>query len=334
MIKKKHPDLWEAANHYPPKDETSELFQTYTNPIPEKLHRSTWITDHTIKFLEQRNKNKPFLLHCSFWDPHHPFAPPIPYNTIYNPIDMPEPIPSKENEFKNLPEHFLKFYTKEHNTKSGIRRYKSFKRYTMEDWKKIIAHYYGMISLIDKNIGRVLDYLRKENLLESTAIFFTSDHGELLGDHGLLTKGNYHYEGLLRVPFIFSYPYLYKGGRIFDNLILSYDLMPTILELAGVDKPKITAKSIIPLIKNRESPRKTVLIEGTNNIRTIIYKKKYKLTMYKESDEGELFDLKNDPNETKNLWKTEKKFKLMLLLELNKLQMGAIKPSEDCIGIW
>jgi len=158
MIKSKYPKLYKNACHRHP-FEPNGIFQTYApNPITEDIHRTTWIAENAIKFIEQRNKKKPFLLHCSFWDPHHPFDPPAPFHKMYNPDDMKLPIPMVKNK-KSLANCLLKWHKKDHG-KDG----KAFKEYTIDDWKQMKAYYYGMISLIDKNVGKVMDYL-KENAL-------------------------------------------------------------------------------------------------------------------------------------------------------------------------
>jgi arylsulfatase A-like enzyme len=331
MIKEKREDLWEAANHYPPEGHDPENpVDTWSNPIPLELHRSTWTADKTIELLEGREKGKPFLMHCSFFNPHHPFAPPAPYDEMYDPEDMPAPIPYEEGQFSALPDHFRKMY----ETKRGERG-KSFKRHSEADWKKLKSHYYGMISLIDYSIGRVLDYLEDNGLMENTAIFFVSDHGELLGDHGLGLKGRCHYQGLIKVPFIFSYPKKFEAGRVVSSKVMTYDLMPTILDLAGVEKPKVTARSLIPLLNGDAKPRDAVLVEafGDFNVRTMVYGP-HKITAYSHTDEGEMFNLDDDPLEMNNLWESDTNLKLRLLQKLNQLQMDTVINQREEVGKW
>ncbi|MGH0053825.1 MAG: sulfatase-like hydrolase/transferase, partial [Sphaerochaetaceae bacterium] len=111
MIQEKRPDLWKAANHRPGYD-TSMAFEAYPTPIPLDLHRSTCITDNALKMLEERDKEKPFFMHLSYWDPHHPFDPPHPYDTLYENKPIQLPIPYSEESFKKLPIHFQQWYTK------------------------------------------------------------------------------------------------------------------------------------------------------------------------------------------------------------------------------
>ncbi|MFC1504429.1 sulfatase [Spirochaetota bacterium] len=327
MLKEKRPDLWHMANHFPPEDlEEGAPMDTWKNTIPLELHRSTYITDNAIRLMHERDNEKPFLLHVSFYNPHHPFAPPEPYDSMYDPKDMPLPVPLKEGEIDRLPKHFKRCYTVDRDHS------KPFKDHTEDDWRKMIAYYYGMITLIDDSIGRLLSYLKENGLTENTAIFFIADHGELLGDHSLCLKGKFHYEGLIKVPFIFSYPKITGKGKKESGFIQSYDLMPTILDLAGVPKPKITARSLIPLLEKKEKARDAVLVES-EQARTIVTDR-YKMTVYSNTDEGELFDLKSDPEEHNNLWETGKEIKAVLMERLARLQMEAIKPRENTIGKW
>jgi len=329
FIQEHHPELWESANHHVVQEHPDAPLQTNASPISEEVHRSTWTADKAIDMLKNRNSDKPFLLHCSFFDPHHPFDPPAQYRDMYNPDDMPLPIPAEESDFDALPSHFRTYYEKDNSSDKG--NWKSFKKHSASDWQQVIAHYYGMISLLDKQIGKVISYLKEDGLYDDTVIFFISDHGELLGDHGIALKGPYHYQGLIRVPFIMSYPKLFAPGVV-DDEILSYDLMPTILDLAGISKPKVTAKSIIPLITEQTKIHDGVLVEG-NGLRTVVYKG-YRLSIYSGTDEGELFDLKNDPQEKHNLWNTDIKLQAGLLQKLNQLQIEAIRPLADPIGVW
>ncbi len=306
-------------------------FQVTTGSIPEELHRSTWTADRTIDFLEQRNPEKPFLVHCSFWDPHHPFDPPASFDSMYNPDDLPLPVDCNSS-LSNMPPHF-KVWTDAERGSSG----KAFATHNESDWQRMIAHYYGTISLIDKNVGRVVAALKHLGNYENTAIFFVADHGELLGDHGLALKGPFMYQSLIKVPFIFSYP----GGGIptagFDGKVMSYDLMPTILELAGIMPPaQITARSLLPQVSGAESPREAVMVENFSEGMTVktIVTERFKLTCYLEYDRGELFDLYNDPDELHNLWSENPELRAELLLRLNQLQMQARKPSPAPVARW
>jgi arylsulfatase A-like enzyme len=304
-------------------------FQTAVDALPEELNRSTYVADKSIDFLENRDKSKPFLMHCSFWDPHHPFVVPETYKDMYDPDEMPSPIAFSEEDFENLPEHF-KTYRKSDRGKQG----KSFEEHTEANWKKMKAYYYGMISLMDKNIGRVMDALKKDGLEDDTVIIFVSDHGEILGDHGIALKGNFHYDSLIKVPLIIRMPEKVKERRV-EGKVMSYDIMPSILELAGTAVPKrITAKSLMPLLEEKEYDfRECVMTEAPGTCTVV--KNRYKMSMHFKSDEKEFYDLENDPQETKNLWSDgDDKIKIDMLAACAKAMKEAQKPTEKPIGRW
>jgi uncharacterized sulfatase len=164
------------------------------------------------------------------------------------------------------------------------------------------AGYYGMVSLVDAQVGRVLAALDARGLEEETLIIFTSDHGELLGDHGQLFKGPVHYEGLLRVPLIVRGGQFEVGGSVTEPVGL-VDLAPTIVQAAGLDVPDWMEGR--PLL---DGPRQHVLTENDHqagfqiSLRTLTTTR-HKITRYVGQEAvGELYDLQEDPNERVNLW--------------------------------
>jgi len=303
-------------------------YQTCVDPIPENLHRTTYVADKAIDFIEKRDSGKPFLLHCSFWDPHHPFAVPEPYDKVYDPEKMQPPIPYEKKDFAELPVHFKACHEKEWDNHGA-----SFKDHDVALWKKMKAHYYGMISLIDKNVGRVIESLRKNNVEDDTVVIFVSDHGELLGDHGLALKGSYHYQSLIKVPLIIKIPGQNNAGKRIGEPMMSYDIMPTILEFAGVAPPeRITAKSLNPFFEGRGQGREAILVEAPD-ARTIV-KGNLKMIYHLKTGEGQLYDLSADPDEKVNLWNERKDLKAELfeaaLTEVARSKMPARQP----IGPW
>ncbi len=296
-ISNEAPELLEAANHRP--GFTAEgPFQVCPTPIPLSLHRSTGIADHAISFIRGRDRSRPFFLHCSFWDPHHPFDPPDPYDRMYEPEDMPLPIPGCEEEFSSLPSHFQEWYTHSWGDAG-----KNFKEHSMQDWQKIYSQYYGMISLIDDSIGRLLQVLEEEGLQEDTIIIFTSDHGELLGDHGLALKGPFFYEGLLKVPLIIHDPRTLQGSmQTIDEPVMTYDIMPTIMEWCSGTVPPMTARSLVPFFMGDPREPDTILIEGEDTGMVCLVDGDWKIIVYRDLDQGQLYNLQDDPEERVNLW--------------------------------
>jgi arylsulfatase A-like enzyme len=173
---------------------------------------------------------------------------------------------------------------------------------TPADLDRIKSYYYGMISLNDKYLGEILDALDETGLAQRTVVVCTADHGEMLGDHGLLFKGGYFYDEVVRVPCIVRAPGKLPAGRRVSGLVEAIDLMPTLLELLGVAKPDaVQGRSLMPLIEGKEPrPRRAVHSEfpTTKMVRT----DEWKLVHYVRAPYGELYDLKNDPHELHNLY--------------------------------
>ncbi|MDI7275553.1 MAG: sulfatase-like hydrolase/transferase [Anaerolineae bacterium] len=292
--------------------------QSWVSAIPPEWHHSTWIADRSIAFLEQEGRGQPFFLWCSFPDPHHPFCPPEPYASRYDPATIPLPI-RRDGEFDDLPPHHRRMY-QEGVVTSGRRAPCHMPDAHMQE---IIAHTYGMIALIDEQVGRILGCLDTLGLRDRTVVVFLSDHGDLMGDHGLLNKGPFHYEGLLRVPLIWSWPGHFPAGRATSGLASLLDFAPTLLELCALSIPEgpvpptPEAPEMLPpwpgvsllrvLTGETESVREAVVVENDEDylglrLRTLVTDR-YKLTMYAGETYGELYDLSEDPHELYNRWR-------------------------------
>lgn len=173
---------------------------------------------------------------------------------------------------------------------------------------QLVSTYYGMISLMDKYIGVIVDKLGELNLAENTILVFTTDHGHFFGQHGLQAKGPFHYEDLLRIPFIARMPETIPGGRVTSAIQSHVDIAPTFLEFAGIEIPRtMTGVSQKGLWAGSEQqPRTHAICEfhheaTTVNLRTYV-DHRYKITVYQGREYGELFDLEKDPGEIFNLW--------------------------------
>ena len=171
-----------------------------------------------------------------------------------------------------------------------------------------IACYYGMISLMDKQIGQILDQLEARGLAENTLVVFASDHGHFYGHHGLIAKGAFHYEDMVRVPLIVCQPGKVPAGVVSDSLQSLVDFSPTFLSAAGIaiPEPMTGIDQTDVWYGRRETVRDHALVEnhhdpGSVHLRTYI-DERYKLTVYHNRDYGELFDLAADPREIDNLW--------------------------------
>lgn len=183
--------------------------EAYDWKLPTRLHSSVWTADRSIDFLENHDHSQPFFLAIGFQDPHHPHCVPRDFAERVSMDSV--PLPRYEaGELDDKPPHFRiardgkleasrfrgEYYV------AGQRAGHDYTKVDQEDARAGRAYYYSMVKLIDQQVGRILDCLEQQGLADNTLIIFTTDHGELLGDHGLWMKGPFHYEELIRVPFI------------------------------------------------------------------------------------------------------------------------------------
>jgi arylsulfatase A-like enzyme len=232
-----------------------------------------------------------------------------------------------------------------------------------EEARNFIAKTYGMVSMIDDGVGQILAALEKLRMADNTMIVYTSDHGDLMGDHGMILKGYMCRNGITNVPLIWKVPGVTKKGGISDSLISTIDLAPTILNLSNIDKKKIPfdmqGVDITPVLKNpNEKVRDSCLVEideadiRSKNPKTVIAKNKppfgnlefrvkslvterYTLTVYNQlHGYGDLFDRKNDPDELNNLWDSnpELRHKLVDKLLHEVINAQSLYPKRQGIG--
>lgn len=271
--------------------------------IPPELHQTTWCADEAISFMKE-DREGPWLMSVNIFDPHTPFDPPKEYGDRYDAGTVPPPL-FRDTDIEN--QKRLK----------GVDFQNSGKTPEAFGAAEKKAAYYGMIELIDHNVGRMLDALEATGQRENTLVIFMSDHGEMLGDHGLILKGCRFYEGLVRVPLIVSGPGV-PAGRQSDALVELTDIAPTLLDLAGAEIPKrMQGRSLTPLFADPGAEHRDVVrceyyralnpdrsnrIEMNGSYATMLRDRRYKLCVYHGHDFGELYDLQEDPNEFVNLW--------------------------------
>lgn len=280
--------------------------QVYKSGINPEYHQSHWIADRMIDLIEEAVPEQPFFAYCSFVDPHHPFDPPEPYASMYDPDQLAEPL-MKEGELEDKPPHFWKA-----RTAHGFSNEKyDYRVLTPHAWGQVKAAYYGMITLIDDNIGRVLAALEEKGITEDTLIMFTNDHGELLGDHGLLFKGPFHYDSIIKAPMVISWPGVVPQGSRYSQITEHVDIMPTLLEYAGIRPPcGVQGASMATALRGDKGFGREYAMTEFNcydwglSVKTLTGKD-YKLTCYAGEDYGELYDRNQDPEEFVNLWDDE-----------------------------
>ena len=300
---------WESGHEYSDwlleKGHVLAEMLEHPEDTPPELHQTTWCTDRAVDFMEADHDGKPWLMSVNIFDPHGPFDPPNSYMERFDVESMSGP-KFRESDL-------------EAQSKLGAIDFQNVSRKPEEfDAKRIQAAYYAMIELIDDNVGRMLDTLKRTGQMENTVVIFMSDHGEMLGDHGLLLKGCRFYEGLVRVPLIMSWAGHFIEGTVRNALVELTDIAPTLLDLAGVAiSERMQGRSLCSLLMDESSTdhhRDFVRCEYyralnpsaresfTGSYGTMLRDERYKLVIYHGHMLGELFDLEADPDEFTNLW--------------------------------
>lgn len=281
---------------------SGEAPQTWASALPEQLHPTTWIADETIARLKKLQGTR-FFLWASFADPHHPFDPPSPWCFRYDPRDMPLPVRDPD-ELRSKPpvqERFSKGL-------SPLARWLNVPggNVTDRELAVMMAAYYGSVAQIDYQVGRILRALDEVGMTDETLVVFASDHGELLGDHGLLFKGPFHYDGLLKVPLVLRGP-RFRGGRQVHEPVGLIDVAPTIDTALGFSlRSEYEGRDLSPLAAGR-GKRDAVLTENLHttgfveHVQTITTRD-YKLNRHVGRDYGELYVRADDPGERHNRW--------------------------------
>lgn len=332
-------------DYYLPPTGTMDKSILHKWAIPEEFHYDTWIAERTNALLEQfKTGDEPFFLWSSFFDPHPPYLVPEPWDTMYDPDRLTIPAAAPGEHDRNPP-HFGKTQ-QEHPDFSdlkesgfGIHGYGSHLLPEAER-KQLVATYYGMISLMDKYIGKILDKLDELGLADNTVIVFSTDHGHFFGQHGLQAKGGFMYEDLIKLPFIVRYPGQVPAGRTSAAIQSLVDLAPTFLSLAGLPIPQaMTGLDQSAVWKgDRERVRDHAICEFHHEPTTIHQKtyidERYKITVYYNRTYGEIFDLQEDPGEIRNLWDDpgHQALKAELLLKYAWAELG--KESMPMPRVW
>ena len=262
----------------------------HTPPVTVDRHATELFADSAVNFLKEYRDDKPFMLYVAFTSPHDPRTPPKEYLDRYPPEKIP------------LPPNFLP----EHPFDNGEVRGRDEELAPFPRTPKIVqrhtADYYGMVTHLDAQIGRILAALDASGRAGNTIVVYTADHGLAVGRHGLFGKQNL-YDHSIRVPMILRGPFIPRGKRI-DSFCYLLDLYPTFCELLGIDAPgTVEGKSLVPLFDgNREALRETMFFAYKSNIRSV-RDVRMKLLEYtvKGAHTTQLFDTIADPYETRNL---------------------------------
>lgn len=283
--------------------------------LPEEHHASTWVADTAIAAIDRSlAAGQPFFLSVNFPDPHNPCMVPEPWASMYDPDAIPVHgfVEGEREAFASKPPFYAEIVSPGGWHPSdpdlpGSCNVSSL-RWTPREVQENAAAYYGMVSLLDKHLGRVLDKIEAEGLLDSTLVIFTADHGDFLGDHGMWWKSLVGFEEAMHVPLVASWPGHLPRGATSDALHSLVDLPATILSLAGLPVPR--SYEGIDQRAGWEDParaiRNHVVVEerpyDTPFTLRVIITPAHKLCFYAHRPYGELYDMQADPRQLRNLW--------------------------------
>lgn len=287
---------------------------TPMNTVPSEAHFSRWVSEIAINFLQdnRRDDDQPFFLIANFFDPHHPFGAPQEFRDLINADDIPPPIHA-DGELASKPDVQAAYSEASYGGAAP-----GFQDYSADEIKEVRAAYAAMIALVDHEVGRILDALEASGQAKDTLVIFTSDHGEMLGDHDIMLKGPMMYDSCTRVPLIMRWPGQIPAGARVKELVQWIDLTATYIDVAGVAGFNTAqGASLIPLAQGNASGwRKWALCEYRDSGHearppvhtTMLRHENHKLVIWHGAPatdrlmDGELYDLNVDPQELVNLY--------------------------------
>ncbi len=308
--------------------------ETAHNPIPREQYHTDWVADRTIAWLDSLSPDEPWFCWMSFPDPHHPWDPPsselsrVPWREL----DLPPGHPGSHDAIVDIlqtkPRHWLAWYEgRWGNPEGGPNRFRPAEL-TDDQIREVNAMCHIQNELIDEACGRVLAAVAERGWTDDTDVIFTSDHGELQGDFGLLYKGPYHVDALMRIPLVWRpAPSADVAPAAVDEPVGLLDLAPTFCSIAGLPVPEWIEGEVLPSAPG--SGRERVITEWDSqflrcgmHLRSI-HRDGFTCTVYEPTNneglfgrpgsevpaditydgtEGELYDLTHDPLQWRNLW--------------------------------
>lgn len=278
-------------------DEDYKTCDTYSSTISYRDCVETWTGSESIQFLKQRDTSRPFFLWTTFQRPHPPLCLPPDCPHTYDPDDI------------TLPDYDVRFYNKPDSRRPGVENCWNVYAMGEQQLRRAIANYYSLISMIDDQVGRIIQHLEETGQLENTIVIFTADHGEFCGEFGQFGKNISTYDVLYQIPMIWHW----KGHTGHENmyeLVEMVDVMPTLLELVDIPIPRtVQGQSLATpvLSSNRRitpfwTGKDEVFFETvfTKTVRTATHKLSY--CYNGDRRWGQLYDLDKDPAEEHNLY--------------------------------
>ena len=286
FLEKEHPEYSHLEQLHG--ERTNMYYAPQLSPLPAELTVESFVADKTVEQLRVEDE-RPYFGLVSFIGPHPPCAPPIPFNRMYDPDGMDNPVKGKLED-----DHF--------DEQIPWMNYIVYSDEINDAWaRNLKTRYYGEISYIDSCIGRILDEVEKRPDADNTLICFFADHGDMLGDHHAWQKECF-YEASVRIPFLLSYPPMLKGKTLCDDLVSLTDLYGLATKLAG---EKELRDGIDILDDKRDFLFSFHGRPETRQFKIMVRYKNWKYIYMANGGREQLFNLDSDPSEMNNLVNAE-----------------------------
>ncbi len=324
--------------------------QVWHNPIPREHYHTDWTADRTIAFLDSLNEDEDWFVWMSFPDPHHPWDPPQSelHRVDWRDLELPAGYPGSPEKVVEIladkPRHWLEWYEGRGQFNYEVPADLVNARLTADQIREVNAMVHISNELIDEAVGRVVSHIDNLGWGGDTDVFYTTDHGEFQGDFGMLFKGPFHVDGLMRLPFIWRpAPGTGIAPAVIEAPVGHVDLAPTICHLAGLAVPDWMQGTALPTTPGDTATHERTITEwqdrfdGNDNTMRTLYRDGHICTAYEKTsyydsgDVGELYDLTDDPLQWRNLWDdpARQSLKSALIADLyDNLPEGRSEPLE------
>lgn len=274
--------------------QSQEMYALHDGPIESSIEY--YVAEETRRLIDELSGDEPFFIWANFWGPHTPCLVPEPYFSMYDPADIPEH-PSYRDDLSDKPYR-----------QQLIERMWGLGDYGWEGFQQIGARYFGHATFIDDMVGRIVDKLSESGLIDDTLILYTADHGDCMGAHRLIEKGEFMYDEIYRIPLIAAHPDCVAPGSVNDDFIYLHELAPTFIEAAGLPDPEqMDGHSFLSAVEGNPAPSEREEVycvfhrHFTNAEQRMVRTRTHQLT-FNSGDPGELYDLVADPYQIENVY--------------------------------
>ena len=278
-----------------PSNQAQEMFALHEGPVESCIEY--FVAEEAKRVLDEvATGEQPFFLWANFWGPHSPSLVPEPYFSMYDP--------------KAIPEHpgYAETFEKKPYRQQLIEKLWGLGDYGWEGFQEIAARYFGHCTLIDDMVGRVVAHLEQLGVLDNTIIVYTADHGDCLGAHKLIEKGEFMYDEIYRIPLVIAHPDCEAPGTACDEFVYLHEIMLSSLDAAGLEVPAdLDGQSFLPAIEGRPfaNGREEVYCVFDRHFtvanQRMVRTRTHQFT-FNSGDPGELYDLQRDPYQLDNVY--------------------------------